>query len=70
MSELTIIEDTVKYIISSDTVKVVFVGGIIGLGTYFIIKRKRCKHKWQITYQSKKNSFFCIKCGKKSKGVK
>ena len=70
MSELTIIEDIIKYIISSDIVKVVFVGGIIGLGTYFIIKRKRCKHKWQITYQSKKNSFFCVKCGKKSKGVR
>ena len=70
MSEFTIIEDIVKYGISSDIVKVVFVGGIVGFITYFIIKRKRCKHKWQITYQSKKNSFFCIKCGKKSKGVK
>jgi len=49
----------------------VFVGVIIGLPIYFIIKRlKRCKHSWQITYQNKQNAFFCTKCGKRVSGTR
>ena len=49
----------------------IFVVIIIGVVLYFIVKRtKDCKHNWKITYLDKHNSLVCIKCGKKSTGVR
>jgi hypothetical protein len=49
----------------------IFLVIIIGVVLYFIVKRtKGCKHSWKITYLDKNNSLVCIKCGKKSTGVR
>gem|GEM_PF-5013485 len=66
---MTIVETLAEYGISP-IMAIILLGIIVSVIFVIVKKFKRCKHNWKITYHDKQNSFYCVKCGKKSKGVK